>query len=291
MRPLHVRPGRPYLAGPPVFCAHRGGAALAPENTMTAFRNAVDVWGVDMLEMDVHASADGRIVVIHDATVDRTTDGSGAVAHMPWAAIRELDAGYHFLDPERRASFRGRGVRLPLFDEVLEAFPLTRLNVEIKDARAAVGLIHLIRRHGAEHRVLVAAEHERCRRAVRSYPGAWGASRRQLLRFWAIYNTPASVLYTPRADILQVPPTWAGRTVVTPRLIAEAHRRNIPVHVWTVDEPSLMKSLLALGVDGLQSDRLDRLAAVLTEVSGRPPAPGRTDLGRNDVGARASVTR
>jgi glycerophosphoryl diester phosphodiesterase len=274
VRPLHVRPGRSYLAGPPVFCAHRGGAALAPENTMAAFSNARDTWGVDMLEMDVRPSADGRIVVIHDATVDRTTDGSGAVVLMPWAALRELDAGYHFLDPEGRPSFRGRGVRLTLFEEVLEAFPRTRINVEIKDAGAALGLIELIRRHGAQHRVLVAAEHERCRRAVRGYAGPWGASRRQLLRFWAIHDTPLSPLYTPRADILQIPHTWAGRPVATPRLIAEAHSRNIPVHVWTVDEPGLMRSLLAVGVDGLQTDRPDLLATVLTEVAGRPPAPG-----------------
>jgi glycerophosphoryl diester phosphodiesterase len=274
-----------------MFCAHRGGAALAPENTMAAFSNAADAWGADMLEMDVRPSADGRIVVVHDATVDRTTDGTGAVARMPWAALRELDAGYRFVDLEGRPSFRGRGVRLPLFEEVLETFPRTRLNVEIKDARAALGLVELIRSHGAEQRVLVAAEHEHCRRAVRGYPGPWGASRRQLLRFWAIHDKPVSGLYTPRADILQIPHTWAGRPVATPRLIAEAHRRNIPVHVWTVDEPELMRRLLALGVDGLQSDRLDRLAAVLTEVAGRPPAPAQGGVAPASSTTRARAVR
>jgi glycerophosphoryl diester phosphodiesterase len=240
---------------------------------MAAFQHAVEDWGVDMLEMDVRSSADGRVVVVHDPTVDRTTDGSGAVSRLPWEALRELDAGYRFQDPKGRSSFRGRGVRLPLFDEVLEAFPRTRLNVEIKEPGAARPLVELIRRFGAEHRVLVAAEHERCRRAVRDYPGPWGASARQLLRFWMAHDTPLSPLYTPRADVFQVPYTWKGRTVVTPRFLAEAHGRNIPVHVWTVDDEPLMRTLLEVGVDGLQTDRPDRLAAVLTELAGRPPAP------------------
>jgi glycerophosphoryl diester phosphodiesterase len=240
---------------------------------LAAFRHAVHEWGVDMLEMDVRASADGRIVVVHDATVDRTTDGSGEVARLPWGALRELDAGYRFLDLQGRPSFRASGVRLPLFEEVLEAFPNTRLNVEIKDVRAARGLVELIHRFAAEQRVLVAAEHERCRAPVRGYAGPWGASAGQLIRFWAVHDTPFSSLYTPRADVFQVPLTWMGRTVVTPRFLAEAHRRNIPVHVWTVDDESLMRRLLELGVDAIQTDRPDRLAAVLTETRRRPPAP------------------
>jgi glycerophosphoryl diester phosphodiesterase len=257
-----------------VFCAHRGGAKLGPENTLEAFRQAVDDWGADMLEMDVHTSADGHVVVIHDPTVDRTTDGRGAVAQMPWAQLLELDAGWHFKDARGRTSFRGRGVRVPLFEEILESFPGTRLNVEAKDARAALGLTRLIRRHGAAHRVLVAAEHERNRRDARGYPGPWGASAWQLRTFWALHTTPLSGLYTPRADIFQVPFTWKGRQIVTERFLVEAHRRNIPVHVWTVDEESLMRRLLDMGVDGIQTDRPDVLARVLTGVAGRPPPRG-----------------
>jgi len=241
---------------------------------MAAFRSAVEFWGADMLELDVHASADGRIVVIHDGSVDRTTDGSGAVAGMPWAALRELDAGYRFLDLDGRPSFRGRGVRIPLLDEVLEAFPRTRINAEVKDARAALGLVEVVRRHGAAHRVLLAAGDERNRSEVRGYPGPWGASKEQLLAFWALHRTPLSSLYTPAADILQVPFRWKGRTVVTERFLAEAHRRNLPVHVWTVDDESLMRHLLDLGVDGIQTDRPDVLSRVLSEVARRPAPPG-----------------
>ena len=240
---------------------------------MAAFRQAVEQWEVDMLEMDVHASADGRIVVIHDPTLERTTDGTGRVAEKSWSELAELDAGYRFRDLEGRSTHLGQGVRIPLFEEVLESFPRTRLNVEIKASRTARALVELVRRHGATHRVLVAAERERSRVDARGYPGPWGASRRQLLRFWALYRMPLSSLYTPGADIFQVPVRFRGRPVVTPRFLDEAHRRNIPVHVWTVDDEPTARQLLGLGVDGIQTDRPDVLSPVFTEAAGRPVPP------------------
>jgi glycerophosphoryl diester phosphodiesterase len=252
---------------------------------MAAFRPAVEAWGADMLELDVHATSDGRIVVIHDATVDRTTDGTGRVSRMRWEELRELDAGWHFRDLEGETSFRGRGVRIPLLEELLEAFPRTRLNVEAKSARAAPGLVALIRRHGATQRVLVAAEHEKNRREVRGYAGPWGASAEQLRIFWVLHRTWLSPLYTPHADIFQVPFAWKGRQIVTDRFLDEAHRRNIPVHVWTVDDEELMKRLVAMGVDGIQTDRPDVLARVLSEVAGRPPAPALRTRAHESPGA------
>lgn len=270
-----MRPGHPYLAGAPLFIAHRGGAGLAPENTMAAFRHAVEVWDVDMLEMDVHATADGRVVVIHDATVDRTTDGSGAVADLPWSEIRELDAGCRFLDPEGRTTYRGKGVGVPLFEEVLEAFPRMRINVETKSAGAARALVDTIRRHGAVHRVLVAVTEESARAAIPDWEGPRGASRQQIRRFWLLRRVPVvGGFYTPRAEALQVPASWEGREVVTPGFVRAAHARNLPVHVWTVDDEAEMRRLLDLGVDGIQTDRPDRLARVLVETTGRPPPPG-----------------
>jgi glycerophosphoryl diester phosphodiesterase len=271
------RPGHPYLAGSPLLIAHRGGARLAPENTLAAFRNAVDTWGADMLEMDVRATADGEIVVIHDESVDRTTDGMGLVSDLPWAQLRELDAGFGFRDLQGRYSFRGRGEGVPRFQDVLEAFPETRLNVEAKDGGSAAGLVEIILRYGAQDRVLVAAEWERNRRMVRGYPGPWGASRRHIGAFLLLAPTPLGLFFTPGCDALQVPEEHKGIRIVSRRFLARAHGRNLPVHVWTVDDPDDMRRLLAWGVDGIQTDRPDLLARVLVEEVGRPRPPGLTE--------------
>ena len=261
------------MAGAPLFIAHRGGSGLAPENTMAAFTSAVDSWGADMLEMDVHRTADGTVVVIHDATVDRTCDGQGAVRDLPLSEVRSLDAGYHFRDLEGRHSFRGTGVGVPTLDEVLETLPHTRLNIEAKVPEVSPLLVEIVRRHGAEGRVLMAAGDERARASRHGYLGPCGASERQSRLFYLTHRWPLAFLYTPQADALQVPDVWEGRQVLTPRFIDEAHRRNIPVHAWTIDEEPDMRRLLTWGVDGIQTDRPDRLARVLVDVVGRPPPP------------------
>jgi glycerophosphoryl diester phosphodiesterase len=226
-----------------------------------------------MLEMDVRTSRDGIVMVFHDATVDRITDGAGRLEEKSFRELRELDAGFTFLDPDGNASFRGKGVRIPTFEEVLEAFPTQRLNVEAKDRESAVPLVEIIRRHGAEQRVLVTAEWEKNRRRVRGYPGPWGASRRNVTTFFLLMATPLAPFYTPGVDALQVPEAHKGIRILTPRFLREAHRRNIPVHVWTVDDPEDMRRLLSLGVDGIQTDRPDILAPIMTEKVGRPTAP------------------
>ncbi len=257
--------------------AHRGGSKLAPENTLEAFRSAVEAWGVDMLEMDVHLTADDRVVVIHDPTVDRTTNGSGRVRDLTLAEVRALDAGWTFLDLQGRPSFRNRGVRVPTFEEVLDACPDVWINVEAKERAVARPLADLVLARGEEHRVLLTAEVETNRRDVRDWPGPWGASRRDCLLFWILHRLPGGSAYTPRVDAFQIPERWKGRRILTPAIVREAHRRNIPVHVWTVDDPDDMRRLLSWGVDAIQTDRPDVLASVLTEVAGRPLPPCRRE--------------
>ena len=268
-----ARPGRTFLAGAPALVAHRGGAKLAPENTLTAFRSAVRDWGADMLEMDVRLTRDGRVAVVHDATVDRTTNGSGFVSEFSLEELQALDAGHEFVDLEGNHSFRGAGVRIPALEEVFEACPGVWLNVEAKEAEVAGPLADLIREHGQEYRVLIAAEHEKNRVDAMGYSGPWGASRRHCMLFWLLLRLPGGRRYTPPVDALQVPEVWKSFRIVSSRFVEEAHRRNIPVHVWTVDDPGDMRRLLALGVDAIQSDRPDLLAEVLTQVCGRPPPP------------------
>lgn len=274
---LRPRPGHPYMAGAPLFVAHRGGAKLAPENTMTAFRAAVERWDVDVLEMDVHATSDGELVVIHDETVDRTTDGDGAVRDLTLRDLQVLDAGYRFVDLEGVHSFRGRGVAVPRFLDVLEAFPGVRMNVDAKGEGTTPRLIEAVRAAGAEERVLLASVGEAGRADRHGYLGPTSASRRQIRFFYHLHRLPGGGPYTPRTDALQIPYRWEGRQVATPRLLYEASRRNLPVHVWTVDDPEVMRRLLAWGVDGIQTDRPDLLAEVLSRETGRVPPPGLGD--------------
>ncbi len=271
---LSPRPGCVYLAGAPLLVAHRGGAGLAPENTLEAFRAAVEEWRADMLEMDVRLTRDGEVVVIHDATVDRTTEGSGPVSSFSLEELQRFDAGHRFVDPAGGASYKGRGVRIPRFEEVVEAFPTSRLNVECKEPGVAAPLVEIIRRHAAEQRVLVASATARLRRGVRGYPGPWGASRHHVILFWLLHKLPGGGPFTPGVDVFQVSEYYRGFRIVTPRFVREAHRRNVPVQVWTVDDPVVMRRLFEMGVDGVQTDRPDLLAKVLSELFGRPLPPG-----------------
>lgn len=283
------RPGHPFFAGAPQLIAHRGGAGLAPENTMAAFHGAVQAWDADMLEMDVRLTADGRVVVLHDETVDRTTDGTGRIREMSWAEARELDAGYRFPGVNGAGPWRGRGVRLPLFEEVLETFPRMRMIVEPKAAETAGPLVRLIRAAAAERRVLVGAEFERTRAGARGYRGPWGASRRQVAPFWVLHRLgPAGRWHAPAADGFQLPERSGRLRVVTPALLRAARAANMPVYVWTVDDPADMRRLLEWGADGIMTDRPDLLAGVLTEVAGRPAPPaGSKGAAARPAGAEA----
>jgi glycerophosphoryl diester phosphodiesterase len=244
---------------------------------MAAFEAAVEGWGADMLELDVHLTRDGEVVVIHDPTVDRTTDGRGAVREMDWREISRLDAGARWEADDGSRPWRGVGVRVPRLEELLERFPDTRLNVEAKVREVAGPLVDLVTRHGAEGRVLLAAEYERARaHVVERYGGPVGASRPQVAVFVALSRLPF-LSGTPRVDALQVPERArvAGRVrrILDARLLREAHRRNVAVHVWTVDDETDMRRLLAMGIDAIQTDRPDRLAKVLHEEAGRPLPP------------------
>lgn len=269
------RPGVPYLAGAPLLIAHRGGSALAPENTLEAFGQAADWWGADILEIDVQPTRDGEVVVLHDPTVDRTTDGSGSPTEFTLAEIRSLDAGYRY-SPDGGASFpwRGRGVRIPTLAEVLESFPAHRINVEIKDARAAAEAREVVAAAHAERRVLLAAGRRSDRLAAGRYPGSRSAAEEELRVFYLLHRLHLARLYRPPVDAFQLPFRHRGRVIPTADFVRDAHRLNLAVHAWTVDEIEDMQLLLRSGVDGIITDRPDRLALVLHHELGRPLPPG-----------------
>jgi glycerophosphoryl diester phosphodiesterase len=265
----------PVLAGGPLLIAHRGGAGLAPENTMAAFTRAVQLWAPDMFELDVHASADGACVVIHDPTIDRTTNGAGSVAALTVAELQSYDAGYRFTpDGGKTFPFRGQDVRIPTIDEVLAAFPRMRITVEIKTAAAQKPLFAALERAQAQDRVIAAGEFRRYRTEFGAWKGCVSASREDAIPFLALHSLKLSRLARMNAHVVQTCERLGKRQILSPSLIRALHARNILVHVWTVNERADMERLLDWGVDGIITDRPDRLSEVLHERVGRPLPPG-----------------
>jgi len=266
--PAVVSP-RPFLQGPrPLAFTHRGGSLLWPENTMLAFRGAVEM-GYRYVETDLHATRDGALVLIHDDTLERTTNGSGPVWEHTLAELKRFDAGYHFSpDGGRTYPYRGQGVTVPTLEEVVEAFPEVRLNVEIKQEQppAVAAVVDFIEKRGLHDRLLVASFRDRVVQEFRSASGgavATSAARGEARRFWLASRLRLERFFRVPYDALQLPPRYGSRTVVDRRLVEAAHRCGLHVHVWTVDEPEEMRRLLSLGVDGLMSDRPDLLLEVV----------------------------
>lgn len=262
------------LRGGPLLIGHRGAAGLAPENTLPSFREAVEKWGVDMIELDVRATADGQCVIFHDATVDRTTDGTGAVAEMTLEELRGLDAGAAFRDEDGGQPFRGQGVVVPTLDEVLEAFPIMRFTVEVKIGTVQEPMFEAIRRHDAEDRVVAAGMNWRDRLLFADYAGAVSGSTRDVRRFFAAHRVWCSRFITCASHVFQVPERQGRFRIVTPRFVRDARGHGIPVHVWTVNDVAAMERLLDWGVDGIITDRPDRGARVFAERLHRPLPPG-----------------
>lgn len=267
---IQPRPPQPYLQSDrPLVLAHRGGAALAPENTLVAFQNAVNL-GADALELDVHTTADGAVVVIHDDTVDRTTDGKGAVHDLTLAELRQLDAGYHFTpDDGQTFPYRGQGVTIPTLEEVLTAFPDMRVNIEIKqtDPPMEAAVKEVIDRAGAQERVLVGSEHDDVLDRFRALAPAiaTSAATGEVRTFYLAQLLRISAIYRPVADAFQVPEYSGSTHVVTPSFIDAAHHHGAKVHVWTVNDAETMRRLLDMGVDGIITDRPDVAVAVVNE--------------------------
>lgn len=257
-----------YLAPGPIAFAHRGGAALWPENTNTSFEGAVEL-GYRYIETDVHRTRDGAIVCVHDPTLDRTTDGSGYVWEHTLAELKALDPGYRFT-PDGGATFpfRGRGCEIPTLEEAFALHPELRLNVEIKQREPAMeqAMWDEIDRLGVQDRVLVAAAHDplvhrfRALRPGVSIPTSPGI--RGVVRFLAGARSGLHRFERYPYDALQVPVRYRGLPVVDRRFVDAAHAHGLRVHVWTIDETAEMHRLLDLGVDGVMTDRPDRLERV-----------------------------
>jgi glycerophosphoryl diester phosphodiesterase len=256
--------------------AHQGGRGLWPENTLLAFERALDL-GVDVLEMDLRGTADGHIVVHHDGSVERTTEGAGLVRELTLEEIRALDAGYRFaLEAEGAVShpYRGRRLAIPTLREVLERFPESRLNLEMKefDPGLARSLCVALRRKGFAERVLVASfDHEPMVAFREACPEiATSATLREGLFFYQLDRLRLGSLYRSPAMAFQFPEYFGEIHVIQPRLLEAARSFNVRVQVWTVNEDQDLARILALGVDGIVTDYPDRLLRLMGRLARMP---------------------
>jgi glycerophosphoryl diester phosphodiesterase len=281
--------------------AHQGGENEAPSNTMYAYVRALRL-GADMLEVDIHTTADGKVVVMHDGTVDRTTDGSGSVYDMTLAELRELDAAYDFVPglgirsgmPADDYRFRGirtgerkpplgfkpRDFRIPTLQEVMRAFPEVPINIEIKGRadtdlasfnRNAEHLAALLNRLGRTGGIIVASFNDAALQTfhqlapdIKLAPGIAGVAA---FKFGNIPPPAGTVAF-------QVPIEFEGIPVTDADFVQRAHAGGYAVHVWTINDEPTMLDLFDLGVDGVMTAEPARLERVLCEQQvARPPRP------------------
>jgi glycerophosphoryl diester phosphodiesterase len=241
------RSTHPFLVGAhPLALAHRGGAAESAENSPLAFEHAVDL-GYRWIETDVRATIDGHAVVFHDATMDRTTDSTGALSALPLAEVR---------------SARLADGQAPItLAEALDRWPEVRFNVDVKSDDTVAPFLRAVADADAWDRVCAAAFSTSRLRRLRGQAGprlatSMGPSEVTRLALGAPDRSPACAA--------QVPHRARGVPLVTRRFVERAHRRGVQVHVWTINDPVEMEALLDLGVDGLVTDRPTALREVLT---------------------------
>lgn len=262
----------------PLVVAHQGTGTLLPENTLAAFRFA-DEAGADVLDTDLHRTADGALVLIHDDTVERVSDGTGAVADMTLAQLEELDFGFWFTDstggdPGRAGGDpvdypqRGRGHRIITVEEFFRTFADgRRFGIEIKDTapEAATELCELIRSFDYEERVLVSSFGQGAMDRFRSACPlvATSATESEVRVFYYLHRVGLNGLVEPDYEVLQVPELSGDRLVVSQEFVDDAAEWGLPVIPWTIDDPVAMDRLIDLGVAGINTNRTDLLVETL----------------------------
>ena len=265
----------PFQLGPderPWVIAHRGGRALWPENTIIAFDGALHM-EVDAFELDVNLTRDEQLVVLHDSTIDRTSDGSGRVLDYSYEELQAFNFGYHFKDLEGHYSYREQMVPLSTLEDLFIRYPDIPMIIEIKNegkaGKKAVEIaMELLERHQKTDHCLLASFHDEVLDFCRAQKGhliftstASGESRRFVLRT----KTGLGLFYKPRGLAAQLPLSSGKVQLAKKRLVRAAHRRKMAIHYWTVNDPADMQNLIALEVDGIITDRPDLMMEILNE--------------------------
>lgn len=256
----------------PLVIAHQGGEHLAPSNTLESFLKGYEL-GADVLEFDLHMTRDGHLVAIHDDTVDRTTDGSGRVNDMTLEEIKRLDAGHYFKDLDGEYSYRGKGVEIPTLEEIFDALPNMKWNIEIKDTNdpdlyeeIVRTYWQMIKDYGLEKDVLTASFNQDIIDLLieESASEAFvSGGRQEIKKFAVLHFLLLNRLYKPYVNAIQIPTKDGKISLKSKLLIKGAQKIGMDVHYWTINDPELMKELLELGADGLITDRPDLMLNLL----------------------------
>jgi glycerophosphoryl diester phosphodiesterase len=261
-----------FFSGPkPRVIGHRGAAGEAPENTLPSFQRAL-ADGAALVELDVRASADGEIVIIHDETVDRTTGGHGAVNDLSLAELKRLDAGYRFTkDAGSTYPYRGQRIEIPTLAELFVVLPEARAIVEIKQSQPSMvkRVIETVLQAGKARDVLLATEEDGIMAEIRAELGAGdpaiatGFCYGEVAAFVGWLERGAAETFFPPGQAMQLPCEFQGRTLVSAATVQAAHALGAEMFVWTVNDLDAMARLLSLGADGIITDYPGRLRALL----------------------------
>jgi glycerophosphoryl diester phosphodiesterase len=252
----------------PLVLAHQGGEGHWPSNTMLAFQQA-DQLGADVLDTDMHLTKDGVLILMHDQTVDRTTDGSGAIRDLTLSQIQQLDAAYDFsLDEGQTFPYRGKGITVPTLEELFQAFPDKRFGIEIKQTEpreTAQRFCALIRQYGRQDQVLVSSFRQENMDAFRAAcpEVATSATENEVKIFYVLHMLGMTRAYTPNYSSFQVPQESGGIPLLTPQFISAARERNLSIVPWTINTKADLQRLIDLDVAGINTDYPDRLLELL----------------------------
>lgn len=247
-----------FLNPMPRVIAHRGDSKHYPENTLEAFCSAVDM-GIDVVETDVHLSKDGVLVIWHDPTLERNTNGKGTVESHTLEELKALDAGYTFTkDGGKTYPFRAKGVRMCTLEEALTECPKQRFNVDLKSKNTKIvdEFIRVVRKHGAQNRVVGASFHLKNLKLLRKkapeiLTSITTAEVVNLLLRQKLHMLPKAF---SRKIIFQVPIRQAGINVITPAFVKDMKKRGAVVMVWTINDEKTMRYLFSIGVDSVMTD-------------------------------------
>jgi len=255
----------------PIVIAHQGGVGQWPSNTLFAFQQSKQLGTVDEFELDIQLSSDGHIVLIHDKTVDRTTNAQGAVSDMTLTQLQNLDAGYTWQDENQPQAFpfRNQGINIPTLKEIFEHFPQQAMSIEIKQqsTELAVAFCKMVKQFNKEQALVVSSfYHENLLAFREACPKVkTAASGQEAQRYIIASKVGLGWLFKPNAQVLQLPMASGSITVLTAGFINQAHEHGYRVDAWTINEKADMEKLMDLGIDGLITDYPSRLLGTMTQ--------------------------